>query len=315
MKLALSMLAGLLALVTLAVLAARLWWPFDLLSHFRLQYVIVALVLLVVALAVGARPAAAVLAVVVIVHGWAVRDLWLPPTASPLSGGVPVSIISINVLSANQRPEAVGAFIHDRRPDIAVLVDAQGERWRETLARLAAVFPHAAPDHWREATSPVVILSRFPIRFDRLAPQVADRPPFLLTTMDIAGREVTVTGVHPTSPDAFNGAESRARNRQLDMLADALGRSDAPAIVAGDFNTSLWSPHARDLLRATGLRAAAAGFGWHATWPHRPRYVRVPIDHVLVRGPIGVRGFRRGPAVGSDHLPILADLVVRREDG
>lgn len=306
-------LAAGLAAVTLAVLAARLWWPFDLLTHFRLQYLVLAAVLLLAAMAVGARPAALVLVAVLAVHGWAVRDLGLPRSDPALgSDALPLTVFAANVLAENPRPEAVVAAVRDRRPDIVVLVDARGERWREPLARLGALYPQAAPDHWAAAAGPVVILSRFPIRHDRLAPRMADRPPYLLTTMTIAEHEVTVVGVHPTSPEPFDGRDSHARNRQLERLGRHLASIEGPAIVAGDFNTSLWSPHARALLTTAGLRPAAAGFGWHATWPLRPALGRVPLDHVLLRGPFAVTGFQSGPPVGSDHLPVAADLRLEK---
>lgn len=308
-------MAGAAAALTLAVLAARWWWPFDLLTHFRLQYLVASLVLLVVALAIGARPAALVLALVVLMHGWAVKDLWLAPTPPPLSATQAVTVFSANVLAANPRPDAVIGLIRDRRPDIVVLVDAKGERWAAPLGRLADLYPHAAPEGWQQGGEPVVILSRFPILFADMAPRMADRPPYLLTTMTIAGRDVTVVGVHPTSPGPFDGDESRARNQQLDRLAEHLRQIEGPAIVAGDFNTSMWSPHARDLMEAAGLHPAAAGHGWHATWPKRPRWARVPIDHVLIRGPILTSDFRRGPDIGSDHLPVTAELRVERAAG
>ena len=79
-------------------------------------------------------------------------------------------------------------------------------------------------------------------------------------------------------------------------------------IVVGDLNTSPWSPHFRDLLTATGLRNAAAGHGWIPTWPTWFWPALIPIDHVLVRGPLGVEDLERGPDVGSDHYPLIAGL-------
>ena len=67
-------------------------------------------------------------------------------------------------------------------------------------------------------------------------------------------------------------------------------------------------PRFRDLLAATGLRDAARGQGWIGTWPAWLRPALVPIDHVLVGGPVAVVGLRRGPFVGSDHYPLVADL-------
>ena len=64
-----------LVLASAFALGARLWWAFDLFSHFRLQYLVAALMLLVAALALRNYPAAALLAAVALVHGWAIKDL------------------------------------------------------------------------------------------------------------------------------------------------------------------------------------------------------------------------------------------------
>ena len=81
-----------------------------------------------------------------------------------------------------------------------------------------------------------------------------------------------------------------------------------PVIVAGDSNTSAWSPRFRNLVAATGLRDAEVGQGWIGTWPAWFRPALVPIDHVLVKGPVAVVDLRREPFVGSDHYPLVADL-------
>ena len=73
-----------LVLATGCTLAARRWWLFDLFSHFRLQYVVAAATLGGVALATRAWPTAAVLAVVALLHGFAIRDLWLRGPPAPL---------------------------------------------------------------------------------------------------------------------------------------------------------------------------------------------------------------------------------------
>ena len=130
LKLLLMVAAGGLTLVTVFTLAARLWWAFDLFSHFRLQYVIVAVVLSGAALAIRARPTAAVLAIVALVHGWAIKDLWWGGTASAALGGVPLRVVSANVRSQNRTPEKVLEFVRAADADLVVLVDARQRRWR-----------------------------------------------------------------------------------------------------------------------------------------------------------------------------------------
>lgn len=49
---------------------------------------------------------------------------------------------------------------------------------------------------------------------------------------------------------------------------------------------------------------------WNARAP--VQLLRLPIDHLLASCTIGVADRRIGSAVGSDHLPVLLDLVVPR---
>jgi endonuclease/exonuclease/phosphatase (EEP) superfamily protein YafD len=296
-----------LALITIFTFAARLWWAFDLFSHFRVQYVVAALVLAMIALAARAYPSAAVLAAVALVHGAAIKDLWLGGTAGAASGGVPLRVVSANVLSQNRTPEKVLEFVRAADADLVLLIDADGRDWREVLGELRDLFPHHAPQAWRER-NPVVLFSRWPIVFEQVLEAPRSQRPYLVAKIALDGRTLEVVGVHPSSPSPIEPGDSRRRNRELDHIADVVEDADAAVIVAGDFNTTPWSPHFKDLLAAAGLRNAAEGKGYFPTWPTWFWPARIPIDHVLLKGPIAVTTVRRGPAVGSDHFPIIADL-------
>jgi endonuclease/exonuclease/phosphatase (EEP) superfamily protein YafD len=296
-----------LALVTVFTVAARLWWAFDLFSHFRLQYVLAALVLGGIALSVGAYRSAAVLAAVALVHGVAIKDLWLGGTASAAPGGTPVRVVSANVLAQNRTPEKVLESVRAADADLVLLLDANGREWRHVLRELRDLYPHYAPQAWR-GRGPVILFSRWPI----LAEQVMEAPrsgrPYLVAELALDGRTLEFVGVHPSSPSPSEPGDTRRRNHELDHIATIVQDSDAPVIVAGDFNTTPWSPHFKDLLATAGLRNAAEGKGYVPTWPTFFWPARIPIDHVLLKGPLVATSVRRGPAVGSDHYPITADL-------
>jgi endonuclease/exonuclease/phosphatase (EEP) superfamily protein YafD len=134
--------------------------------------------------------------------------------------------------------------------------------------------------------------------------------PYLEVDLAVDERVVTVLGVHPGSPTLTDASDSRARNRSLNHIGRSIRDRDRPLIVAGDFNITPWSPHFRDLITASGLRNVAQGQGWIPTWPRQFWPVRVPIDHVLIRGPFAVQSLTRGPSIGSDHFPVIADLTL-----
>jgi len=300
--------AAALVLATMCAPAARLWWVFDLFSHFRLQYVVAAGMLGMVALATGAWLTAAVLAIVALVHGFAIRDLWLgrTPTAT---GGMPIRVLSFNVLAGNLTPNAVLQFVRASDADLVVLVDAKRWRWRQVVSDLCGPYPYHVPQSWPEAPR-IFLFSRFPIVTENLVvehqPRLHGRRAYLAAELAVGGRRLVLAGVHAPLPSP--GAPGRHRRRELDPLTEIVRHTDRPVIVAGDFNATPWSPHFRDLVRAAGLRNAADGQGYVATWPRRCWPAQIPIDHVLLKGPWAVQTLRRGPAAGSDHYPIIADL-------
>jgi endonuclease/exonuclease/phosphatase (EEP) superfamily protein YafD len=296
-----------LALMTGFALAARLWWAFDLFSHFRLQYAILAAALCLGALALRAWPIAAVLAVIGLLHGWAMKDLWLGGSAATASGTARLRVASANVLRSNPEPEKLLDFVHASDADVLVLVEAQGQRWRDVLAAIAADYPHRAPQRWQDG-APVILFSRHPVLRESVIASPAGRRPYLAADLALGEHTLTVVGVHPSSPSPSRPGETRRRNVQLGYLANLVEDERGPMVVAGDFNTTPWSPSFRDLVARAGLRNAADGHGYIGTWPNWFWPAQIPIDHVLVKGPVAVADIRRGSTTGSDHYPVVADL-------
>jgi endonuclease/exonuclease/phosphatase (EEP) superfamily protein YafD len=121
--------------------------------------------------------------------------------------------------------------------------------------------------------------------------------------------EIELLALHPfpsASPSGY-----AAWKRELTAASDRFPESDLPFVVAGDLNTTVWSPTYRAFVAKLGLSNARRGYGMQPTWPTGfPSLLRLPIDHVLVSSAIQVAGFAVGPDVSSDHLPVLADLVI-----
>ena len=301
------MAAAALTLATVFALFARLWSTFDLFSHFRLQYVILAAALCLGALALRAWPIAAVLAVIALVHGWAIKDLWLGGSAAGASEAPSLRVASANVLDSNPEPQKLLDFVRASDADVLVLVEAQGGRWRDMLAAIAADYPHRAPEGWQNG-APVILFSRHPVVRESVIVPPGGRRPYLAADLALGEHTLTVVGVHAPSPSPKRPSETRRRNLQLGYLANLVEDARGPMVIAGDFNTTPWSPFFRELVTTAGLRNAADGHGYIGTWPSWFWPAQIPIDHVLVKGPVAVANIRRGPSTGSDHYPVVADL-------
>ena len=308
LRLLLPLAAAGLLLVTAFVLFARVWWVFDLFTHFRVQYFVIAVIFAMTALIVRAYPSAAVFAAIALGHGLVIKNLWLGDSDSrPDGSGMPLRVITANVWNPNRTPEKVLDFVRRQEGDIVILIDAEREYWHPVLAEVAALYPHRAPETWSQG-GPIILFSRFPVlRHEKIHPPRGQRP-YLEVDIAVDERTITVLGVHPASPTVTDPDESHQRNHSLNHIGRNIEDRIRPLIVAGDFNTTPWSPHFRDLIAASGLRNAAEGHGLIATWPRQFWPVRVPIDHVLIRGPFAVQSMTRGPSIGSDHFPVIADL-------
>jgi endonuclease/exonuclease/phosphatase (EEP) superfamily protein YafD len=301
----LAALAGALALVSVGAGLARAWWAFDMLAHFRLHYAVAALVLLVPALGLRAWWPALLLAGVAAFHLWTIKDLWLGGPAEAAAEGRPLRVAGANVLRSNETPGAVADWARAADADLLALVEAQGPHWEPVLRDLAALYPHRAPGGWQQG-APVILLSRHPIARARTIRPMGGQRPYLLAELAVDGTSLDMLVVHPSSPSG--PAEVRERNRELAHLAEDIRATGRPTVLAGDFNTTPWSPHFRDLVETADLRLAAAGHGYIGTWPRSLWPARIPIDHILLRGELYTADFRRGPDIGSDHFPVIADL-------
>jgi endonuclease/exonuclease/phosphatase (EEP) superfamily protein YafD len=307
----LAAVAVALTLVASALaLSARYGWLGDLAVNFRLQLAALAASALILLAAMRRWGWTAAAAVAVIMQLPAVRAVL--PARQPASASAPATpmlrVVSINVFFGSSHYEDVRQFLQAARPDIAVLEEVTPP-WRAALSPLkqlpyqfyaAALRPRLAGAQPRG----VLLLSRWPLTDRHSLDLGPGTEPAVSARIGFAGRELYFLGVHATWP--LGPGDSRERNGQLELLARLAHAATDPCIVAGDFNLTPFSPHYAEFLALSALHAASRG--WQPTWPTFLPPAGIQIDHVFVSASLTVREFRRGPRVGSDHWPILADL-------
>ena len=102
------------------------------------------------------------------------------------------------------------------------------------------------------------------------------------------------------------------RDRQLAFAAQlAAAPGEERVLVLGDLNVTAFSPRFADLLVRGGLTDSLAGQGLQSSWLSRFLPLGLTLDHVLVGPGIGVIARRRGQDFGSDHSPVIVDIIVR----
>jgi endonuclease/exonuclease/phosphatase (EEP) superfamily protein YafD len=103
---------------------------------------------------------------------------------------------------------------------------------------------------------------------------------------------------------------TRFRNEHLAEFSEYTRQLSGPSIILGDHNTTPWNHAFKDLLKNSSLLDTSRGLGYQPTWPSFFWPMRIPLDHCLVSSNLTVSQRRVGESTGSDHLPIIVDLVL-----
>jgi endonuclease/exonuclease/phosphatase (EEP) superfamily protein YafD len=155
------------------------------------------------------------------------------------------------------------------------------------------------------------LYSKYPLRSSNLVSFGEHLPATIIAEIDFPQARFDVILVHPFPP--MNAGLAADRNHHLDKIASYIAASGRSTIVLTDMNTAMWSHYHEKFVAHSGLRNARQGFGVASTWPPN-KYLGVPIDHVFHSADTVVRNFRVLRSIGSDHLPIIAKIIIKHAD-
>jgi len=287
------------SLVTLAPIDH---FSIQLFTHFRLQYLGVAVLLLCAFLWLRSPWFIAMLVVTVAINAMLV----LPWHAGKdeTAGDTRLKLLHANVLSSNTEYDRLIRLLDTEAPDIVVLLEVS-PGWLVALDGLRSDYPYSYAEA-RDGNFGIALFSRLPLK----SVSHIDSPPLgfptIITSLEVGDEVLQVVATHPMIP--VNGDFYDARNKQLADIAKLVGQWTGPKILVGDLNLSQWDINYSGLEKQAGVRNARQGFGIVPTWPTFMPFAMIPIDHVLVSDSISVTDFYSGPRIGSDHLPLVVTL-------
>jgi endonuclease/exonuclease/phosphatase (EEP) superfamily protein YafD len=290
----------------LAALLGRYVWLLDLFAHFRVQYTLLFLIVAILLFALrapllgAASIAGALLGAVPIVSYMGVQ------TARAAADADKFRVVAFNTWFRNHDYAAIGRFLEQTQPDVIVLEELR----RDEGVRLGEYLP-SYPHVFNEARHyGAIVFARWPI-VSAESVALADAPSRAArVTLDWNGTQVTVLGVHLHWP--LGPRNSRLRNAELAGIASFAAGRQEPVIVAGDFNSTPWTSYFQTALARSGLNDCAAGHGLAPSWPSQFPPLGIRIDHCWISRHWHSTDVRMGPSLGSDHLPLIADLEMEK---
>lgn len=315
-----------LSFVTLVSFLGANYWIFELLSHFRVQYAAVATCMMVLLLISQAQRLEWIVGVILL--GLNAVPILIQLGASVSTPAVAVETPDARAMWMNLQGEYVDLdafyeYVDAESPDVIALTEL-GPNRQPILDALAENYPYTVQSQLSNVFE-VVLLSRYPIASERISGLDFARPssptlsqPVFQPDVPVISAEIcpprtgcyTVIATH--APPPVSARMAAMRNTLFELLAQlSRQREDNRLIVMGDLNTSVWSPQFGSLLKDGHMETWSADVLIDSTWLSKSPFFGLTIDHVLHREGVSLSARRVGPDVGSDHYPLVADLVLR----
>jgi endonuclease/exonuclease/phosphatase (EEP) superfamily protein YafD len=262
---------------------------------------------------------------------WNIGAIWpyLPigaPAAAETEGAA-LKVVSANVWYRNDGYEAAVNYFESTDADVIALIEVTPQ-WLTALQPLYGKYPYRIDCMQSTPPCEMMLMSKHP--FQRAyAGRIEGRSPTVAWgEIAFQGRTITVAATHFAWPlraamdsdrviansalqPAFSEAYPLQQSEQAANLAQYLKTLGPDLVLMGDFNSVPWSRTQRTLRAATGLQNAGPMV---PTWPSwQPSWIRLPIDHIMTRGALSRGNFKSGYFIGSDHLPVEAEIAVTPE--
>jgi endonuclease/exonuclease/phosphatase (EEP) superfamily protein YafD len=298
--------AALVAVISLASFAGAWVWWLDVMANFRAQYVVILAVLgLVVAASRWRRTGLAILGIA-LVNLFFVAPLFVGSPGDPVAGAPGIRIMSFNLLSTNESYSEVIEYIEATDPDLVLLHEAS-RPW-EVAMRSSGLDYEIVRGRSEDLIFGTLVLARDAVEAVSYGFAEGDgRAMSLEYQPEDWPVPVKILSSHPLAPTS--GERAALRDAQIAFAAGWAAEQDGAYAVVGDLNASPWSSPFRGLVSEGGLRNSQIGFGVQPSFSAMTILpFRVPIDHLLHSDDLRVRDRRLGPALGSDHFPLIVDL-------
>jgi len=244
--------------------------------------------------------------------------LFMPvPTVLGGQGHAQLTAMTLNMLWSNEDDAAILAAIQQANPDLIGLQEVTPDTEERLTRQLATAYPYVAADPIRRFHN-ILLLSRWPIT----AVTTSFQTPIeraLQATVLVNERAVTVFVAHLTPSNVLMYPSDEfatytedcysERLREAQSLAQAIRNSTNPALLLCDCNFTSTS-EAYAALQTVALDSfpgAGWGFGHTAQVAELP-FPLLRIDYIWHTPKLVARRATVGPAVGSDHWPLIVEL-------
>ena len=295
----LAWVAWALGVIATALGFTAAWIPlFDLINEARPLHALAAVALFVVAVALREPPLIRPTAALALLQVGLLLLPWARAAASVPSAPPALRLVTFDIGTDNDRFDEIADFAVASSADVVLLQEVSCTAAKRLIPKLKITFPNAFVS--ADSCDGQALLAKRPWLSVGQVITGARKPLLAWARFQWADHAFTLTGVRLADPLAPN--EQAA---DIARLLAHLSSQGAAHIVAGDLDITPFAWKFAQLQNA--------GLGQHATyqmnWPARGPVPLALLDNALSTEGIASVRVTTGPALGSDHLPLIADIA------
>ncbi len=254
------------SLATAIILLSQLinWWVAELFSHFSF-YGAVAILLVTIFIKHKIRYVFMLFSGFIII--WALLPMIYWQTSISATSSTQ-KILAYNVKISNDNKQEEIDFIKQNNADILLLSESGGD-WQHYLQKLASSYQYGC-EYEENSPFSLKILSKNILKNCQV--KKINNFPYIRVESD---NDRIIYAIHPPPP--ITKELAKQRNIYLSQVAKKISNEKLPTLVAGDMNSTAFSPIFRDFLQQANLQMHT--YRMLPTW--KPLFL--PIDHILSR--------------------------------
>ncbi len=288
------------------------WFRYiELLTHFRLQYFVFSCFALLLLMLKRYWKWSFIAITSIFINAIEIIPWYYSSTSQYLVSqkiiGKPLRLLHANVYTQNNQYSKLIKLINKEKPDLVFLQETD-IKWLKALKTIKTEFPYQISIP-RSDNFGIALYSRVPfVKSDIIEEFSPSFIPSIYIEIERQNKIVSILSTHPLPP--IGDSYFNERNEQLLRVSNFLNKIPHEKIVIGDLNLTMWSPYFTKFITNTGLINVRKGFGVLASWPTSLPFLKIPLDHCLVGEGIKTIGVKLGDNIGSDHLPLVVDLIL-----
>lgn len=293
-------------------LAAHMNWFFSLLSQFKIQFFFGALLLIPLLIIGKEYPATAIMIIVSIATFLEIYNAGSMIKHPDHKTTNRFTVLQYNKLYENKSYDQLSSFIQQSDIDVLIMQEVKNAEIPYIADALSPYLQHSMPD---DAYRPdyVSIFSKHPIK-DLTVKKLCHTScathgvRFIISKGDT---DIAFYTIHTKIP--IGQKDYIQHTEELASIAQWI-KDDAHenVILAGDLNTTPFSPVFKNMKNTARLRNQRFGIIEQGTWPvwgMLPIF-KIPLDHIMNKGNLSLINKHKGPAMGSDHHSLIATYAI-----